>query len=178
MWECTTECGKTPDGLSWRYAEEAPLFILSQWEAGNSKALPFAASPLNCATCQHSFNTHEMPLHHLFFSLCLLRQLSLSSTASPSSCSPITTVCSLRMNSLSKYLYKLKTVRVAGEKWVRAYSCTLKNSYLNTVLPSCLCLWAYSFFDIWPTNYHRKTWSKNVLNGLEPIKSSCTSVKG
>lgn len=30
MWECKTECGKSPDGLSPRYAEETLLFILSQ----------------------------------------------------------------------------------------------------------------------------------------------------
>lgn len=41
MWECKTECGKSPDGLSRRYAEETLLFILSQPEAGNSKRTAF-----------------------------------------------------------------------------------------------------------------------------------------
>lgn len=53
MWECKTECGKSPDGLSQRYAEETLLFILSQQEAGNSKSAAFSTWVLS-APCRVS----------------------------------------------------------------------------------------------------------------------------
>lgn len=58
-----------------------------------------------------------------------------------------------------------------------------ENSYLNTVLFSCLCLNTCLFFFFFfflkiDQQIIAEKWSKNALNELELIRSSCTNTKG
>lgn len=52
MWECKTECGKSPDGLSWRYAKRLsrPSYLSQRLEI--AKGLLFHAGPLSPMSCQ------------------------------------------------------------------------------------------------------------------------------